>query len=259
MKTFKLSKINSGRLKEFSKRFFQDRRERTLQDLKVLEKSNPDDMRVRQKIAETYYQLGLGDLAVETFLSIAAHHEQAGFILRAIDTCKNILKIKPDWVDTNLKLSSLYEKVEMKTEAANQLRIAISHYARAGDTDKTLDLALDLVAIDPSNENRAKLAEIYQINGMSEEAIKEYEFLAKDARFKKNYDKLLHFYELILPHRPTNTAIIKDLCILYLRKKQPERATHILEQYKVIQDAAFTDLAQKARLMSEALKRQKGK
>lgn len=259
MKKFTLPKIDSRRLKELSKRFFQDRRERAFQDLKNLEKLNPEDMRIQQRIAETHYQLGRIDLAVETFLNMAAHYERSGFILRAIDTCKNILKIKPDLVDINLKLSALYLKVEMKTESANQLRIAISYYARAGETEKTLDLAIDLVKIDPSHENRAKLAEIYQVNGMSEEAIKEYEFLAKEARFKKNYDKLLHFYELILPHRPTNTAIIKDLCILYLRKKQPERAVHILEQYKVSHDESFTDLVQKARLMLEALKRQKNK
>lgn len=254
---FNLKKIDIEKLKELVRKLFLDRHEKELQELLQMEARAPEDMRLKQRVADAFYRLGKLDEAVDTFKIIAARFESDEFILKAIDTYKNILKIKPGLVETNLRLSTLYLRVNMVTEAANQLRIAIAHYARTGDVDRTLALAQQLVKIDPSNENRSKLAEIYQGCGMPDEAVKQYEFLAKDARLHKNYDKLLHFYELILPHRQGNIAIIKDICILYLRKKQPERAISILEGAKLGQDPNFAELSQKAKLMMEALKRQK--
>jgi tetratricopeptide (TPR) repeat protein len=214
-------------------------------------------MRVRQRIAEYHYRQGEFDEAVEIYQEIAEYYDKEDFVLKAIDTCKNVLKIKPDLVDVNLRLATLYLKVDMKTEASNQFRIAINHFGRIGDSDRALSLAQQLVQVDGSNENRAKLAEIYISCNMAEEAVKQYEILAKEYRLKKNYDKLLHYYELILPHRQTNMAVIRDLCILYLRKKHPDRALHIMEQYKVVSDPNFADLVEKARLMQEALRRKK--
>lgn len=254
---FHLPKIKIEKLKEFSQKLFSDKGDRELKELLAVMARNPDDTRLKQRVADAYYRLGRIDEAVQCFQEIAEHNEAEDFILKAIDTYKTILKIRPDLVDINLRLSTLYLKVNMLIEAANQLRIAINHYARAGDTERTLHLAQQLVKIDPSNENRGKLAEIYQGCGMTEDAMRQYEFLAKDARLKKNYEKLLHFYEMILPHRPGNNAILKDVCILYLRKKQPERVLASMEQYKVGADPMFADLGNKAKLMMEAIKRQK--
>lgn len=256
MKKLALPKINLDIFKELVRRF-QDRIPKELQSLLAESNEKPDDMRVRQRIAEYHYRHDELDEAVALYQEIAEYYDKEGFVLKAIDTCKSVLKIKPDLVDVNLRLAALYLKVDMKTEASNQFRIAINHFGRAGDTDRTLSLAQQLVQVDGSNENRAKLAEIYIGCGMAEEAVKQYEILAKEYRLKKNYDKLLHYYELILPHRPTNLAIVKDLCILYLRKKHPDRALHIMEQYKVAGDPNFSDLAEKVRLMQEALRRKK--
>lgn len=256
MKKIKLPKFNVETLKEFAKRF-KDPNEGRLQDLLAHRKDNPHDTRILHQIAELYYRQGKTDEAVATYFELANFYQAQDFVLKAIEAYKSVLKIRPKLVEVNLKLSALYLKVDMQTEAANQFRIAISHYAKEADTEKMRALAEHLVRIDPSNENRAKLAEIYQSCGMIDEAVKQYEFLAKDARVRKNYDKLMHFYELILPRRPNNVAILKDLCILYLRKKLPERVLHIMEQYKVTDDPLFADLNQKTRLMFEALKRQK--
>lgn len=243
--------------KTFLNKTFQDKNEKLLEELEAQEVKNPNDFRLKQKLAEAYYKTSRFEDAAQTYLEIATHHEKEGFHLKAIEAYKNVLKIKPDSVDINLKLAKLYLKVDMLTKAANQYRIAISHYAKKSDHKKGVELAQELVKIDPSEENRAKLAEIYHTSGMKEEAIQEYEILAKDARAQKNYDKLLHYYEMILPHRPQNTNIIRDICILYLRKKEAERALNIMEQYNVNQAGEFQDLVEKSKLMLEALRKQR--
>lgn len=256
---FKIPKVNfnTDKLKALSNSLFQDRSQKILKDLLELEVENPADMRIKQKIAELYFKQGKTDEAVAKFEEIMLSLEKSDFVLKAIRACQSILKMKPALVDYNLKLAALYLKVGMLNEAANQYRIAINHFAALKDEKKTIALSQDLVFIDPSPENRSKLAEIYQSCGMTDGAIKQYEVLAKEYRMQKNYDKLLHFYELILPHRPENRAILKDVCILYLRKQRPERSLKIMEHYKVLEDGDFQDLVKKAQMMVEALRKHK--
>lgn len=250
-------KLDTTRLKEFSKKLFQDKYDKILQDLIELESENPDDVRVKHKIAEIYYKKDMIDEAVAKYLEIAKYYEKEEFILKAIKAIKSMLKIRPDLVEHNLKLGSLYLKLGMSNEAANQYRIAINHYASEKNTEKTISLSQTLVKIDPSNDNRAKLAEIYQSFGMREEALKQYELLAKFHREAKDYNKLLYFYELILPHKEDNHAMLRDVCILHLRNKRPERALRIMEHYKVLEDPLFEELKTKSKLMIDAIKKQR--
>lgn len=252
-----LPKINSEKIKSLSKKFFQDKYEKILQDLCELEAENPGDMRVKQKMAEILFKKDRIDESIAKYREIAAFFEKEDFILKAIHACKSILKIRPELVDYNLKLSSLYQKIGMMNEAANQYRIAINFYAAMGEADKTVRLSQDLVKIDPSNDNRAKLAEIYQNFGMKDEAVKQLEILANNYRIVKDYDKLLYFYELLLPHKKTSKAIVKDVCILNLRKQNPQRVLKIMEQCQVLDDPEFADLVKKSKLMLEVLKKKK--
>ena len=92
---------------------------------------------------------------------------------------------------------------------------------------------------------------------MKDEAVKQYEILANNYRAVKDYDKLLYFYEMLLPHKKNNKPIIKDVCILNLRKKNPQRALKIMEQCQVLEDPDFADLVKKSKLMLEMIKKQK--
>lgn len=244
-------------LRDLSQKFLRDKKEKTLEDLLGLLHDNPQDMRVKQKVAETYYKLSRVDEAANTYLEIARHFENENFYLKAIQAFKNILKIKPNLLEINLKLAELYLKIDMPQEAANQYRIAVTAYAIMGFKEKALEISEKLVKVDPSQENQTKLAEIYQMNDMKDEALKQYENLARQYRVNKDYAKLLHIYELILPHKPNNRAILKDICILYLRNKNPNRALQIIDQYNMQNDDTFKELAEKSHLMIEVLKRQK--
>lgn len=249
--------IKSEKLRSTLNKIFQDKDEKILFDLLELERENPNDTRVKIKIGEMFFKKNLIEEAIEKLEAAAQSFAAEQFHLKAIDVYKKILHIKPDFIPVNLKLSELYLRLNLVAEAANQLRIAINHYAQEGDQDHTRELAEKLVHLDPSLENRVKLAEIYQSFGMAEQAVEQYEFIAREYRLLKDYEKLLHFYELIMPHRPDNKAILKDICILLLKQKNPQRALHFMEHYKVMEDLNFKELLDKANLMAEALRRQK--
>lgn len=242
---------------EKSRQFLQSQDQKILKEILELEAANPQDLRVKQKLAELFYKMHFVEEAIERFRYIAEQHEKANFFLKAIKVYKTILKIDPALIEVNLKLAQLFLKVDFVVEAANQYRIAINYYAAKGDTQQTISLTQDLVKIDPSASNHLKLAEIYQSYNMIDEAVKQYQALAKDYLSKKDYKNLLNIYEMMLPHRPDNEAIIKDVCILYLRQQQPEKALRLIERYQVSQKPVFVDLAEKSRIMMGALNKDK--
>lgn len=241
--------------RDIFKRLFQKNKyERLIADYEALAAQHPEDMRIRVKIAETYLKCKNIDHALAIYQEIASHYESKNFTLKAVAIYKNMLKLDPTQVEINVKLAELFRKLEMIPEATNQYRIILQHFTQQKETAKQLDTALTLVSIDPSNSNRRKLAEIYQAQGIIKEAIAQYEILAQNYLQEKKYDELLRVYEILLAHNPKNHPMIKDVCILYLRRQEPDNAIRTLERYKVDLDPAFSTLTEKAKLMKKALR-----
>ena len=225
-----------------------------IRDYVDLAQKHPEDMRIRFKIAELYYRGRQIQKAITTYQEIAKLYEEKNFVLKAASVYKNMLKLDPTLIDLNIKVAELYLKLDMVPDAANQYRIAIQVLGPRGDKDRLVALTKKLVEIEPTPENRRKLCEVYQSLGLAREAIEQYEILANHYRTSKQYDDLLRVYELILAHKPDNKTMIKDVCILYLRRKEPDHAIRTMERFKVDQDEAFADLYDKARTMKKLLR-----
>ena len=90
---------------------------------------------------------------------------------------------------------------------------------------------------------------------MVKEAVNKYKELAQELKSAQKYDDLLQVYELILPHQPTNLSMIKDVCILYLRRREPDNAIRTIQRYKVETEPQFSQLYDKAKLLKEALRK----
>lgn len=245
------------KLKEVVSKLFQKNRyERVLKDLKDLAAQRPEDMRIRIRMAETWFRAKETPKAIHIYQEIAERYEQDNFILKAVAVYKNILKLSPLLVEINAKLADLYQKLGLLPDAVNQYRIMIETYTTMGDKEKVIGTSKKMVEVDPTPANRRKLGEIYQTHGMVKEAMEQYEILAREYRLNKQYDELLRVSELILPHKPDNQALIKDICVLYLRRQEPDHAIRTMERHKVDGEPAFADLYDKARQMREILRKQ---
>lgn len=244
-----------NKIKDLASRVFQKNKyERVLKDYQALALERPDDVRILIKIAETNFKAKQTAKAIETYEQIAAHYLEKNFVLKAVAMFKNILKLDPNRVETNLKLAELYLKMGLKTEATNQYKIALQSLPVRAHKDQQIELAKMLIEIEPLASNYRKLAEIYQAFKMTKEAMLQFEVIAKIYRQEKKYDELLRIYELILPYKPNHHGIIRDLCVLYLRKQQPDPAIRTMERYKVENDPEFATLYDKAKLMKKALR-----
>ncbi|EKD42677.1 MAG: hypothetical protein ACD_73C00063G0003 [uncultured bacterium] len=231
-----------------------NKNDKALQDLQNLAASRPGDMRIQIKIADIYYQNKNLEMALETLQGIAQKYIQQNFALKAVAVYKKMLMMNPSVAQTNMDLAGLFEKMNMPSDAVIQYRIALQQYYSSGTRDKVIEITKKIASLDGSLLNKRHLAEIYQSFGMLTEALQEFETVAQLYRQQKQFDELLKLYEIILPHKPTNHALIKDVCILYLRKQQPDHAIKTMERYKVDADPAFNDLYEKAKLMKKALR-----
>lgn len=245
------------KLKEVVSKLFQKNRyDRVINDLKELALQRPDDMRIKMRMAETWFRAKDIPRAVQTYREIAERYEQDNFVLKAAAIYKNILKLDPLLVEINVKLADLYQKLGLLPDAVNQYRIMIETWSAMGDKEKVIATCKKLVELDPTPANRRKLGETYQANGMAKEAMEQYEILAREYRLNKQYDELLRVCELILPHKPDNQSLIKDVCVLYLRRQEPDHAIRTMERHKMDGEPAFADLYDKAKQMRDILRKQ---
>lgn len=240
----------------FSRLFQKNKYEKLIGDYLALSAQHPGDTRILLKIAETYFRAHDITHAIDSYRQVALAFEKDNFFLKGVALYKNILKINPTLVEINLKLAELYIKIGMAQDAVTQYRIAMQYFEIHKDKESLIDTAKKLLEINPLPSNRRKLAEVYQNMGMTSEAMDQYEILAREFRLNKQYDDLLKIYELILPHKPKNQPLIRDLCILYLRRQEPDHAIKTMERYHVDAEPDFSPLYEKAKMMKEALRKQ---
>ena len=248
-------------LKELTSQLFSKNKfEKQIQDFLKLAQEHPRDARIWLKIAETFFKAREIDKAVQAYEKVAEIYESENFYLKSIAVYKSILKLHPLSVDASLKLAQLYHKVGSTNEMITQYRIAMHHYEVLGEKENLVNVAKKLVEVAPTPASRRKLAEVYQNAGMMTEALEQYEILSRDFRLNKQYDDLLRISELILPHKPKNQSLIRDICILYLRRQEPDHAIRLMERYHVDAEPDFASLVEKAKLMREAIRKEgKGK
>jgi tetratricopeptide (TPR) repeat protein len=229
--------------------------EQELKELLVLSEQDPLDMRLKLKIGEIYFKKKELAKGIAIFREVAEHYMQEGFLLKAIAIFKNILKLSPGSVEFNEKLGQLYHQMGMKADAAQQYQIVIHYFQTHHRPEDALRSCQKLVQADPEEvQHRLKLAEIYFNQGMEEESLREYEKMARELRKEmKRLDVLVEVYEKILLKRPKELGLLKELCIFYLKLKNPQKAIRRIEKYKLEKDEQFKPIYEKALELKEYL------
>lgn len=195
---------------------------------------DPQDMRIKLRIAELYAKCRQIPEAIKAYREVAEHYAADGFYLKAVTVYKNILRLNPSLMDINNALADLYEKMGLNKDAVHQFEILAQTYDQKGLFQDSLKIRQKLVELAPHDAgHRVRLAEAYQREDKKEEAIEQYEVLAKQfAEQKKEASRLIELYERILPYRPQNKEMLADLVKIYYDKKDFKMALKWLEQSK---------------------------
>lgn len=214
-------------------------------------KKSPDNMVLLSRLAELYYLNHQPQNSVPLYEKIAKELIEKQKWQKALFPLTQILRIDPTRVDINALLARIYIELGQKNEAIIQYQIIIQHFGFLGKKDKLIQTSKKLIELDPAPIHQRKLGEIYQAFGMKEQALSQFEKLARHYQKNKQYEDLLKIYELIIPYKSKDIPTIKDMCILYLRAKEPDKALRLMERFELQQSEAFASLKEKAMLMKE--------
>ncbi len=195
---------------------------------------DPSDLRVKLRIAELYTKRKQIQDAIRIYREVADSYATEGFYLKSVTVYKNILRLNPSLTEINELLGALYEKMGLTSDAIRQYDILASALDLRGEVERVLELRGHIVRLNPSNGSaRIKLAEQYQREGRTPEAIDEYEEYARRIGDSEGSSiKMADLYEKILVHRPDNQEMIRKLIAIYEKMEEHKKALKWLEHGK---------------------------
>lgn len=186
---------------------------------------DPKDVRILQKMGELYQKKNDSPQAAFFFTKVAESYSNDGFFLKAVALYKQVLKLDPSLVEINIKLAELHQQLQLMSEAMAYFQIVANHYDKSGDTKKSLDVLKKMVDLDPDNvASRVKLADLYVREGLTQDAVGEFQKAAEHLKRNNRIDDYLRVAERISGHEPNNLGLAKELAELYLQRGDQKRA-----------------------------------
>lgn len=249
-------------LSSFKKILQKNPFEKELKEAVAGVQANPNDQRAKIRLAEIYFKRREMAMGLQIYSEVAEAYVKEEFYLKAVAIYKNMIRMSPGTVEYNEKLAEIYPKLGMVKDAINQHLIVINYYQSRGQKEKVLEAARSMVKLDPQNPHyRMRLAEIYLNQNMVEEALKEYDFISQQLKKEggKELKLLIDVLEKIYFRRPKDRNVLKELCILYLKKHDPEAVLRRLEREKLEKEGDFEKIYLKAKEILEHEQKKKEK
>jgi tetratricopeptide (TPR) repeat protein len=186
---------------------------------------DPKDVRVLQKMGELYQKKNENGEAAKYFIKVAESYSQDGFFLKAVALYKQVLKLSPDLVEVNLNLAELHQQLGLMSEATAYFQLVANAYEKQGNTKASLETLKRMVDLDPENvSSRAKLAELFARDGMTKEAIAEFQTVAEAFKSQGRQDDYLRIAERLSSLDASNLSLARELSKEYLARGDQKRA-----------------------------------
>jgi pilus assembly protein FimV len=199
--------------------------DKAIAEYQRLVKEDPSDVRTWLKIGDLFTRKGARREACQTYLRVAQHYGEQGFLPKAVAVYKQILKLDPTRLDISIKLAEAYQHLEMTTEASAAYEHVAGALARAGQVDKALAVLKKMVELDPENITaRIKLAEALSKAGKAPQAAAEFAAGATLLEAQGRVDDYIKVAERLLFHRPGDVKTARKLAAFYLERDDAKRA-----------------------------------
>jgi tetratricopeptide (TPR) repeat protein len=139
---------------------------------KQIVKLAPDDVRVNERLAGLYQQLGLMSDAMGQLQFMASAYEKAGDAGKLTDVLKRMVELDPDNIASSIKLGELYARAGQGDQALECLQRAADYLKKHSRTDEYLKVAERIAALHGDDLSLTKeLANIYLAKGDTKRAL----------------------------------------------------------------------------------------
>ena len=176
---------------------------KAIKDYQKVVEVDPKDMRNRQKLAELYSRARMSDEALAEYEAVAKYYAENGFYLKSIAVYKQMQKLDPDRVGIYHRLAELNEKQGLVGNALAEYRNLVAYYEKHGMTPEAINVLQKMKDLDPENLNiRVKIGESLACGGLQDKARVEFEEVLRLLEQRRDYNRILRLYEVILPLFP---------------------------------------------------------
>jgi tetratricopeptide (TPR) repeat protein len=166
---------------------------------KQIVKLDPEDVRVNERLAALYQQLGLMSDAQAQLQLMAAVHEKAGDNARLLDVLKRMVELDPENIASSIKLGELYQRANQAAPALEHFRRAAEYLKKHNRADEYLRVAERIAALAPEDLALTReLANIYLAKGDTKRALAKLQVcFSKDRKDVETLNMLAQaFHEL---------------------------------------------------------------
>jgi tetratricopeptide (TPR) repeat protein len=139
---------------------------------KQIVKLDPEDVRVNERLAALYQQLGLMSDAMGQLQSMAAAYEKQGDAAKLTDALKRMVDLDPDNIASSIKLGELQARAGQPGPALEHFRRAAAYLKRHNRADEYLKVAERIALLQPGDLPLTReLAHIYLAKGDTKRAL----------------------------------------------------------------------------------------
>ncbi|HET9597316.1 MAG TPA: tetratricopeptide repeat protein, partial [Anaeromyxobacteraceae bacterium] len=147
---------------------------------KQMLKLAPEDLRVNERLAGLYQQLGILSDAMGQLQIVATAAEHAGDAGRLLDVLKRMVELEPENVGSAVKLGDLHAKGSQPKLALEQFRRAAEALKRNNRADEYVKVAERIAALAPEDLALTReLAHVYLAKGDTKRALAKLQLLFK--------------------------------------------------------------------------------
>jgi tetratricopeptide (TPR) repeat protein len=139
---------------------------------KQVVKIDPEDVRVNERLAGLYQQLGLMSDAMSQLQFMAAAYEKAGDGAKLTEVLRRMVELDPDNIASSIKLGELYARSGQPQPALECFRRAAEYLKKHSRADEYLKVAERIAAISGEDLGLTReLAHIYLAKGDTKRAL----------------------------------------------------------------------------------------
>jgi tetratricopeptide (TPR) repeat protein len=139
---------------------------------KQIVKLDPEEVRVNERLAGLYQQLGLMSDAMSQYQLMAAAYERAGDAGRLVDVLKQMVELDPENIASSIKLGELYARSNDAGPALQHLRRAAEHLKKQNRAEEYLKVAERISQLQGDDSGLAReLANTYLAKGDTKRAL----------------------------------------------------------------------------------------
>jgi tetratricopeptide (TPR) repeat protein len=192
---------------------------------KQMLKLAPDDVRVNERLAGLYQQLGILSDAMGQLQLIASAAEKAGDEPKLLDVLRRMVDLEPDNVGSAVKLGELYAKQSQTKLALEHLRRAAEQLKRNNRADEYVKVAERVAFLAPEDVALTReLANIYLAKGDTKRALGKLQLCFKsDPKDLETLTLLAHAFK-DLGQVSKTVSVYKELAHLCAEKGRADDA-----------------------------------